>query len=90
MSRDSDPRRSRDAATGLPHDADTLAVRCQQQLRALDALPELQAQIIRLRLAERWELPRIASHVGLTEESVAAYFRMGLRRLRELIEQAGD
>ncbi len=57
---------------------------------ALATLPTVQSQVIRLRLAQRWALARIASHLGLSDQTVVEQLRKGLRQLRHLLEEGGD
>ncbi|WUC62303.1 sigma-70 family RNA polymerase sigma factor [Streptomyces longwoodensis] len=59
----------------------------EQNLRlfhAIDALPERQRDIVRLRYCEGYTIAEVAHHLGITEAGVRSHERYARRRLREI------
>ena len=57
---------------------------------ALATLPTVQGQIVRLRHLNKWNLNRIAAHLGLDEATTAGLLRQGLHRLRSVIRHRDE
>ncbi len=68
----------REANTASAADGDHLAA-------AIESLPSVPRDVVRLRVLGGWTLVRIARHLGLDEMTVAGLLRQGLHRLRETI-----
>ena len=58
-------------------------------LSAIELLPAVPRDVIRLRLLRGWTIVRLARHLGLDEVTVAGLLRQSLRRLCEIIEAEG-
>ena len=61
----------------------------QPLLAAIDSLPAVPRDVVRLRLLHGWTVVRTARHLGLDEVTVARLLRRGLRQLCGLVEAGG-
>ncbi len=61
----------------------------QPLLAAIDSLPAVPRDVVRLRLLHGWTVVRMARHLGLDEVTVARLLRRGLRQLCGLVEAGG-
>jgi RNA polymerase sigma-70 factor (ECF subfamily) len=58
--------------------------------RALRSLPAEQREVIALRLAEGMTFREVAAALGIALSTAARRYRLGLSRMRELLEGGGD
>jgi RNA polymerase sigma-70 factor (ECF subfamily) len=61
-----------------------------QLAQALEKLPEVCREVVRLRHLHGWPIADIARHVGRTPSAVATLLCRGLKQMRTLLEDRSE
>jgi len=75
------------ARTKTPSSAAAHAEQAQVMRAALEALPEIYREVLRLRLFEEWDRERIAAELGLSIPAVKHRIRLGAALYRQRLAQ---